>query len=478
MYFRPMASFFNLLKQQPGPKKSTLWGPRKANPWIVLFILSIAFAPRIALGFLNHESNDNHVDVVNFILANHSLPEKKDCWSCFQPKLYYVASAALCQILGITDDFRRVRAMQLLNVAISLFTLILLWKFINAQALHVFNKYLFFSLFALNPCLLGINVQSTNDTAAIFFGVLSVYAANKFFSNLRTGNGIILIIALTAGLLCKAGLWVLTGAIVLCFVIRLMAGTIQNKIKTAKFLLLLVITITVIVPFAGGYYDNYKKYNSLSLSTWEKVDPPPYFFKKTQFLRPGVESIFAAFFTFRYFDMIRQPYIINDGDIYPLHRTSLWSQLYGRTVFMHFDQWPPTWKSTTPFIVLVGRWLIALSIVPLFLFIAGILINALAFIQNLKKKNLNYFADSTGYIHLGVTLAFLLSSVYYSYHYRDFSAMKSIYIFPGFLAFIKMVVDGFSAISSKLIGTIVSISLMLIIILSLTDVAFLIYQLH
>ena len=29
-----------------------------------------------------------------------------------------------------------------------------------------------------------------------------------------------------------------------------------------------------------------------------------------------------------------------DASGYPLHQTSLWSQLYGRLHFVHFDRWP------------------------------------------------------------------------------------------------------------------------------------------
>jgi len=171
--------------------------------------------------------------------------------------------------------------------------------------------------------------------------------------------------------------------------------------------------------------------------------------------------------------MVKQPYINNEADGYPLHRTSLWSQLYGRTFFMHFDQWPISWQSQKPFIIQIGRGLIILGIVPLFLFITGITFGVFTFLKNIFNRRI----ITTNSLHLFIAACFLGASIKYSYDYRDFSAMKSIYIFPALLSFLKLTADGWNRLASnRLLNRIISSALVIIICLSTIDVIYLIIQ--
>jgi hypothetical protein len=49
-----------------------------------------------------------------------------------------------------------------------------------------------------------------------------------------------------------------------------------------------------------------------------------------------------GFLTFRLLNLLREPYITYPPAAYPVHRTSFWSQIYGRAHFVHFDAWPPS----------------------------------------------------------------------------------------------------------------------------------------
>ncbi len=448
-----------------------LW---QAGCLVLIFITSMGL--RFTLAFLNNEANDNHVDVVNLIISTHHLPEKRDCWSCYQPKLYYVFCAGVIEAFHIKEFYHRIKAMNMVNAFLGFFILLIIWKFIHCGNLSFNRKLLFFAFFAFNPCLAGINVQSTNDTAAIFFGVLATYAAYRFFTNPGINRAAILTIALVGGMLCKASVAVLFGITVLAFAANILfSSNGQNRLKMAKYLATLLLITFAVVPYFGGYYNNYKQYHSFTLSAWEK-DPPPDFFKKTVAMRPGVRCMSEAYFTFRYFDMVRQPYINNEVDNRPLHRTSLWSQLYGRTMFMHFDQWPIGWQSQSPLIVNIGRALIILGIVPLLFFLTGIFLNLGALLIKLYERDWQWFSVPLNYYFLFITLAYLSASMFYCYTYRDFSAMKSIYIFPGFIAFIKMFCDGYAFFEESRFIKPANIALGLIIILSVADIGFLVYQ--
>ncbi len=443
---------------------------------ILFLVIAAAMLLRFMLAWHNREANDNHVQVVSWIADRHELPQKNDCWSCYQPKLYYVISAGIVNAFHVKSEWKRIRTMQLFNVFVSLFILLLFWKFIDKQKLSDGSKLLLLAFFAFNPCLAGINAQGTNDTLVIFFGTLALYACASFFREMKPASALVLTIALIAGALTKSSSLVLTATIGCSFLLWIFAEPINSKRRVAlKYFSILFISFLAIVPFAGGYYHNFKNYDSLTISTWKK-DPPPHFFKTTHVERPGLQNMFTGFFTFRYFDMLRQPYINNEWNNYPLHRTSLWSQLYGRTMFMHFDQWPPSWQSHDKIIVGIGRSLLLLGIVPLALFLFG-LTDILAFGKNLLERNKRWLSDPSNYLHLVVTIAFLASSMLYTFSYRDFSSMKSLYIFPGLISFIKLFTDGFAKVKSKPALPITEIVLGIIILLSIANIVFLIQQL-
>ncbi len=454
----------------------------KRKRTIVIAILFISLGLRLVLAFINRQANDDHMEVINWIVSK-GIPQKNDCGICYQPKFFYVISADILTNLSIESSIHRIIAIQLFNALLGFFTIIFFWKFIDKQPFKDSTKLLLFAFFAFNPCLTAINIQATNDTLVILGGVMSVYFCDLFFKNITLDNFIFLMVSLFICSLTKTTGILIFLVVSVFFILKIIAQpNINQKLQLSKYFVSSILILTGVVIFAGGYYTYYKNYKSLPTSAWSNADPPPSFFKETTFSvgfpgRPGVLNIAKGFFTFRYFDMIRQPYINNEVDNYPIHRTSLWSQLYGRTVFLHFDQWPPTWQTQAPFIIFVGRVLIILGVIPLFLFLSGLAGGIFLFFKNILKSGKTYLASENNYLHLGITLALFAATIKYSYDIRDFSAMKSIYIFPGFICFIKLIADGYASVKFRKLTRIVNIGLVVMIAFSIIDIGYLIYQL-
>ncbi len=439
------------------------------NRILILSIFILSLSLRFILSLLNYEANDPHVEVVEWIINHHSLPDKDDCWECFQPKLYYIINAGIIQMLGIDNRMDRILCMQMFNFVLSFFILFYLWKFIARQHFSEKIKIAAFALLAFNPCLTGINVQATNDTPEILAGILTIYFADRFFNEKKLRMGFLLCASVIIACLVKGSGLILIVSLAIIFSINLIASHIEERKLYIKILAILVISFIAIIPVGSGCIHNYHKYGTPFVLVLPK-DPPPLFFKHTYAGRPGITSVVDGYFTFRYFDMIREPFIVSTIDNYQLHRTSLWSQLYGRTMFMHFDQHPNSWKSMDPKLLSAGRWLIALGIVPLILLIAGMVKTIRHFFKEKITINQNW-------IHLVFAAGFLLFMIKYSYSYRDFSIMKSIFIFPALPSFIKFFMEGFSMLKSKLISNTALFIICLIILLSIYDIYFLITQL-
>jgi hypothetical protein len=455
----------------------------KRKRTFVLAILFIAFGLRVILAFINRQANDDHMEVINWIVNKANVPIRDNCGICYQPKFFYVISANIITFFKIQTDDHRIIAIQLFNAILGFFTILFFWKFINKQPFNDSTKLLLFAFFAFNPCLTGINVQATNDTLVILGGVMSVYFCDLFFRNITVTNFIFLMASLLVCSLTKTTGLIVFLVISVFFILKTIAQpNINQRLKLSKYFIGAILIFIGVVVFAGGYYTYYKKYKSLPTTAWNNADPPPSFFKETTFSvgfpgRPGVLNMASSFFTFRYFDMIKQPYINNEVGNYPMHRTSVWSQLYGRTAFVQFDQWPPAWQTVDSFIVFIGRVLIILGLIPLLLFLSGLCGGVFLFFKNVFKNGKTYLASENNYLHLGITFALFAASLKYSYDIRDFSAMKSIYIFPGFISFIKLIADGYASVKFRVVTKIINVGLIVIIAFSITDICYLIYHL-
>ena len=444
---------------------------------IILFsIFGIALALRFILCLINREANDPHFEVVQWIMNKSMLPANEDCWECFQPKLYYLLNAAVCLVFNLRSRMDIIQGMQMLNFIFSFFTLLFLWKFIQRQNSTEKIKLWVFALIAFNPCLAAINVQATNDTLEILLGVLVVYFAEIYFDIRERSVLFILLIMLIGAAIVKGSGIVLFISIIAILMLKAIFGKREERRWLLQSFMILTAGYLLIVPVAGGYYHSYLKYQTPFKTNIEKL-PPPSFSQRTIVARPGVTSVKDAFFTFRLFDMIRQPYIENEPEPYVLHRTSLWSELYGRTMFLHFDQCPWGWRTTVPAIIWAGRLLLCLGVVVLILFMSGLLYCMKLFIQNIYKRN-SYISHTNEWIHLVFIALFLAFVIKYAYDFRDFSVMKSIFLFPALPSFIKMVMKGWELIKSPLLFKSISVLIACIISLSIYDICYLIGQLH
>ena len=57
---------------------------------LILLIFIIALLLRFSLAVYNTQANDNHFEVIDIILKENKIPEREDCWECFQPKLFHL----------------------------------------------------------------------------------------------------------------------------------------------------------------------------------------------------------------------------------------------------------------------------------------------------------------------------------------------------------------------------------------------------
>lgn len=410
----------------------------------LIFIISVSL--RVVLAVENKGyANDDHLKVSNLILKTGKIPGPYDCWECNQQKFYHFTVAKLWIFLKLNTDKERYILAQLINAIAGIFTILICWLFIKKQPFRDANKLLCFSLVALNPCFIAINTQASNDSLVILFGTTVIYSLYMLMNKPTIKYFLILLTSSILAGITKTNSLVLI-ICVICVLIIQIISTRNFKLSLNKgylgSLIIYFIAIFIIVGYFGEYYSNYKNYGKPLVYT-VPMGEMPHLLKKTNFFRPGVQSIIGGYFTFRIVDMIKHPIINNDKYSYPLHRTSVWSQLYGRANFIYFDNWPPgPWQSHDPKMLIVGRIALTLALFPLSFFLFGLFIDFRIWSALFFRRNIDFLKDNNEWIFHIFILEFLIFIILFTAIGRDYSYMKMIYIFPGILAVLIPLLKG------------------------------------
>jgi hypothetical protein len=407
-------------------------------------ILFSAIFLRLSLAIVNREANDDHIEVIRLIVEQGRLPLKDDCWECFQPKLFHYSAAGLIKLWAITDPETQIVLAQGINFLVSLLMLWGIWNLLKQiQIAGIGDKILAFGLIALNPALVAINIQATNDTFVISFSTLAILFTFQFILHKKRCDFVLMVVFSALAVLSKSN-----GAVtVMGIVAFLITRTIYNKnipfswtkgdlpaaIAYGAFTVLLV----VINPL-GQYLDNLKYYGTPVTINMERAALPS-LFEPTEVYRPGIISIQDGFFTFKFLDLLKNPQITRDNKSYPAHRTSFWTILYARTHFIHYNPWPLSWITDNRLVRMLGRIIYILALLPTSIVLLGV-------IQSLRKiKNNDGTSAASSHLpglFLLLLLAYLGFAILYAIEYRIYTAIKAIFIYPVFVSIGVMYLTG------------------------------------
>jgi hypothetical protein len=408
---------------------------------------------RLGLVLFTRESNDDHFAVIQLILKTNRLPEKADCWECFQPKLFHYTSAEFLRLTGLvhTNASTMILAVELLNYAAGLITLLFIGFFLqHLPGKNGLLKVLAFGLVALNPKLIGINSQATNDTFAILFSTLALFFTYAFLQNKRPVTFLLILLFVVLGICSKTNAWITAIAIFLALLIQ---AWLEEKAHRVKMVLISglfgasTLILSILNPL-NQYITNYREYGSPLLLNIDKP-PFPHFLEQTSAYRPGILSIQDGIFTFKFIDLLRYPLIDNEY-VYAPSRTSLWTLLYGQANSVHFDNWPPNFSTRGEQGFALSRAIFILALLPTLLLLIGAAMEIFLFLKSLIKRDLQ-LAGATHYGLTALTLTgFVLFIILYALEYRDFSVMKAIFLYPAMLTFPLLFVRAGQAFNAHL----------------------------
>lgn len=422
-------------------------------------ILAIIFAssilPRFGLALYNREANDPHMPVVRYIMRNNNLPDKTECWECFQPKLFHYTIAKILSFLrldsGQDGDAQKV-VVQLINFLAGLTILIVAWIFVgNLSGVPERLKILGFALLAFNPQLIGINSQVTNDTFLILFSSISVFCAYFVLAKRMYVYFLLAVIFSALAVATKTNGWVTVIAISIAFSVR---SSLSENTFVARFLFaatypILVLSLILLNPLAQ-YIQNFQRHGSPLLLNMDP-QPHPFLFKKTYTPYAGILSIQDGFLTFKLWNLLEESITYLPDDVSSdSHRTSLWTRLYGSANSIHFENYPPSWRIADSPPYWLYRGIFILALLPTAIMLIGFITEIYETIRGVLSRNLLFLNNSSYGLFALLLAGHILFIILYAFEYRIYTVMKAVFIYPGLLAFLVFFMKGAVVISSRL----------------------------
>jgi hypothetical protein len=412
-------------------------GNKRKTTCLVAIIFLISVLLRLALICFNREANDPHEGVAALILGNHSLPSIQDCWECFQPKLFHLVFAGAIQAFGWTKEpaYHQNIAGEVINFVAGVVTLIYVWLLIRQLTVKKETiKVIAFGLVALNPALIGINSQATNDTFAILFSTLAIFFTAEFFKQQRGYEFFLFVLFALLGISSKTNCWVTAIAITLALAIWAWVKRKPAHKGGTLWLVFLFLTVSLsIFNPLNQYVQNYKQYGSpVLLNITPK--PIPHFFGTPPDQAQGIWYIQDGFFTFKIAELIEHPRTEIAPQVRPT-QTSFWTLIFGRANSVLFDNSVPSWVTTGTNWFLVDRGLFLLALLPTLFLLIGAIICAYGTAKSLVKRDAS-LASSTSYgLFVLIFLGYVGFEFLYALFYRSFTVIKAIFIYPALLSF-------------------------------------------
>lgn len=420
-------------------------------------ILILAIGVRLSGAILNRDAYDNHVKVIRIIATEQRIPSKEEpeCLQCYHPKLYHATAGTIARFLPAQDDKTLYIVGQLMSALAGIGTVVYILLFLGGLRLTPLTQITVFLLTALNPALIGINIQSTNDSFVILFSTAALYHLYRYLQNVRYHNLIILTASVILAALSKgSGLIIWLGTL-LVLSGRLIAVALSGAAwkRLAFDLIVFTILTLTLIAFFGPYGQHWVRYGS-PLVINKEISPAPHFFEKTYVgSKTGIVSVYDAYFTFRPLNLIQEPYLNRESrkGTYQPARESLWTQLYARLAFIQYEGRPTRWfvEPDHP-IYHIGKIIYVLALLPLTLLLIGIVSASRTCFTGILRERLTYLKNKSDWIFLSFFTAFIAFIIKFTFEYREFSSMKPIYLFPVFLAGVYLFARGTTVVAEQL----------------------------
>lgn len=223
------------------------------NKFLIILILA-AIALRIFyLSYTDYSLRthdvDGHIDYINYISVNHSLPNADQCWQCYQPPAYYIMGSLVSrffQFINLNSHF----GLQIFSLFLSFLFLIFSVK--TAKEILPDNKLLLVatSIILFLPSGIIHSVRIGNDSLYYAFYALGFYYIIRWYQKENKKDFYLASIFSVLSVLTKSSGLILVSI----FIFSLLYKFIKADERKIIFKNILIFAIILIMGFALAFY--------------------------------------------------------------------------------------------------------------------------------------------------------------------------------------------------------------------------------
>lgn len=314
-----------------------------------------------------------HLEYIQYIEKNYSLPKPDSAWETFQPPLYYITGAILYKIAGLAglNEIKALQALSLIYFEIFLIYGIFIFK--RIRFLSESPKYLYYfavALLAFWPSGIINSARITNDVMYYMFYAAGLYFLMKWHDEKKDRFLYTAAICTLLGTLTKFNCIFLGGVMGISLIYKLIKEKDKKKYIKNVIIISIIISTGILLIFLRNYrhstYNN--EWISMSvneLDSWLSVEN-----KANNYLYFNIENFINEPFTSSRDDSKGRQFFWNY-----LCKTGLFGE-FGFSSVLHLN---------------LGSAISFLFLIMLLFFITGLFILEKPFIQTYGILLLNMF---------------------------------------------------------------------------------------
>lgn len=223
------------------------------NKFLIILILTATALRIFYLSYTDYNLRthdvDGHIDYINYISVNHSLPNADQCWQCYQPPAYYIMGALvsrISQFINLNQNF----GLQIFSLFLSF--LFLIFSIKTAKEILPDNKLLLVatSIILFLPSGIIHSIRIGNDSLYYAFYALGFYFVIKWYRKENKKDFYIASLFSALSILTKSSGLILASI----FIISVLYKFIKTNERKALLKMILVLAIILIITFALAFY--------------------------------------------------------------------------------------------------------------------------------------------------------------------------------------------------------------------------------
>lgn len=223
------------------------------NKFLLILIL-LAIALRIFnLSYTDYNLRthdvEGHIDYINYISLNQSLPNADQCWQCYQPPIYYIVGALasrISQFINLNPYF----GLQIFSLLLSF--LFLVFSIKTAKEVLSDNRLLMvaISLISFLPSGIIHSIRIGNDSLYYAFYAIGFYYIIRWYQRENNKDFYLASIFSVLSVLTKSSGLILVSI----FIFSLLYKFIKADERKIIFKNILIFAIILIMGFALAFY--------------------------------------------------------------------------------------------------------------------------------------------------------------------------------------------------------------------------------